>query len=471
MLIRFATLSDIPQLSTLKHPKDESHLQVYKKSAEEKILQAQSNDALFLVLEEERKILGQVFLKLTGNETQPGFPNMQDVYVLEKQRGKGLGKKLIEECERISKDKGYKKISVAVNPTLNHRAKFLYERLGYKDTGDSPYLDGVYDGEEDWAIDMVKVIDTPSTKPWKVDKEKLKKIARNVVNEVFGEDVVELKSIADLGEVNYTLYAKTDTRPFIIRLNGGESIERFQREKWAAERAAEIGVLTPKILYVGEMDGVAVSIVTYIEGLNGKFHQKKTEIWEQLGKYARQIHSVSVKGFGENLIDEGTYQFGNSWQRFVQYNIDSLNPEDKLLVLGVLDSETSSQLKETFSNLLTFPFQFGLCHGDLSEKNTIVDSDGKVWLIDWGCVHAQVVPHFDLWSIMDWSIKPGTAEFTAFLRGYGLTEKEFQEMRLRVLDFALLQATDKLRWAIDKSPEKVQSFSDSLKRKLRVRFG
>jgi hypothetical protein len=47
---------------------------------------------------------------------------------------------------------------LAVNPLLNVRARRLYERLGYRDTGHPAYVDGVSDGVEDWVIDMVKLV-------------------------------------------------------------------------------------------------------------------------------------------------------------------------------------------------------------------------------------------------------------------------------------------------------------------------
>ena len=51
-----------------------------------------------------------------------------------------------------------------MNPLLNARAKTLYERLGYRDSGRSVYLDGIYDGDADWVIDLMKRLE-PGTAP------------------------------------------------------------------------------------------------------------------------------------------------------------------------------------------------------------------------------------------------------------------------------------------------------------------
>jgi ribosomal protein S18 acetylase RimI-like enzyme len=95
-------------------------------------------------------------LRLDGNKTEPGYPNIQDLFIVEEQRSRGLGKQLIQECEKIAQENGYGKISVAVNPTLNPRAQSLYKSLGYKGVGKKLYLDGIYDGDEDWVLDLVK---------------------------------------------------------------------------------------------------------------------------------------------------------------------------------------------------------------------------------------------------------------------------------------------------------------------------
>jgi len=155
-MIRPAIPADITQLSVLKQPKDEEHRQVYEKVACERMEQSKTQNCLLLVVENHDKILGQVFLRLDGNETEPDYPNIQDLFIAQEQRSKGLGRQLIQECESIARKKGYTKISVAVNPTLNYRAQVLYESLGYVSLGKKPYLDGVYDGDEDWVIDLVK---------------------------------------------------------------------------------------------------------------------------------------------------------------------------------------------------------------------------------------------------------------------------------------------------------------------------
>lgn len=59
-------------------------------------------------------------------------------------------------AEDRARRRGIGRIGLAVNPTENVRARALYERLGYVATGERSYVDDVYDGYEDWVIDLEK---------------------------------------------------------------------------------------------------------------------------------------------------------------------------------------------------------------------------------------------------------------------------------------------------------------------------
>lgn len=83
---------------------------------------------------------------------------MEDLYTREDQRGKGLATKLIKKCEKLVKQKGFNKIGLAVNPDLNENAHRFYIKLGYRHDGKKSSIDGVYDGVEDWVIDLEKIL-------------------------------------------------------------------------------------------------------------------------------------------------------------------------------------------------------------------------------------------------------------------------------------------------------------------------
>lgn len=120
-------------------------------------LQEGGSALLFVALEKDL-LIGCVFLKFRGKTTHPEYPDMEDLFVDERFRGRGIGTALIAECEKRARELGYCKIGMAVNPDLNPKARAFYERLGYRHDGKSPYLDGAYDGVEDWVTDLEKEI-------------------------------------------------------------------------------------------------------------------------------------------------------------------------------------------------------------------------------------------------------------------------------------------------------------------------
>ena len=81
---------------------------------------------------------------------------MADLYTKKEERNKGYGTLLIKECEKHAQAKGFIKIGLCVNPTLNPRVKSFYEGLGYKHDGRKSYIDGVYNGTRDWVVDLEK---------------------------------------------------------------------------------------------------------------------------------------------------------------------------------------------------------------------------------------------------------------------------------------------------------------------------
>ena len=79
-----------------------------------------------------------------------------DLYVQPKFRSQGIGTQIIKRCEQLVRGAGYNKLGLAVNPDLNPRAYALYQRLGYYAISQDKYLDGIYNGVEDWVIDLEK---------------------------------------------------------------------------------------------------------------------------------------------------------------------------------------------------------------------------------------------------------------------------------------------------------------------------
>jgi GNAT superfamily N-acetyltransferase len=89
----------------------------------------------YLVAWERNEPLGHAHVAWTGTDT--GVPEIQDVFVRESLRGRGVATALIAHAERLAVAAGHRRLSVGYG-IANTPARRLYGRLGYRDTGFEP---------------------------------------------------------------------------------------------------------------------------------------------------------------------------------------------------------------------------------------------------------------------------------------------------------------------------------------------
>lgn len=292
-------------------------------------------------------------------------------------------------------------------------------------------------------------------------------ISNQIAREFFGKQ--SNFTIEPLGEgsnnINYLVKGESK---IVIKLSKPEfeykAFSDYQKENWCLAKAQELNIPSPKVLKLGKNDSRAFLIESYIEGSpvadldkSSLFsYEEKIKVWQKLGEYTKKINSIPVTGWGENLVGDGI--FDGSWNRHVQYNIESLNNSDILLSMAVLNQQLSEKIKQLFQSLLEKKFTFGLCHSDIALRNAIMDPSEKVYLLDWGTARAEIVPHYELNEILRAS-KPDAKTLKSFLDGYGISQKQFKQIEpdLKVLN--LLNEIDTLRWATNKRPKAVAEYT------------
>ena len=88
----------------------------------------------FSVIEREREI-ARAYLYLMHNDLhQQPFGLLEDVYVAENQRGRGLGTKLVREAIEAARKQGCYKL-IATSRTSRPKVHELYKRLGFTERG------------------------------------------------------------------------------------------------------------------------------------------------------------------------------------------------------------------------------------------------------------------------------------------------------------------------------------------------
>ena len=295
-----------------------------------------------------------------------------------------------------------------------------------------------------------------------IDLGKDIQLASRVTSSLLNEPLVEVTPLVGKGSVNKVFIVETVNHKVVIRMSDrGEALDEYTKEAWCIEHAAARGVPVPSVISVGRCEGNAYIIQSYIAGAEGRDSPAPLGIWRDLGKYAKLIHSIGVPGFGLRLSEITRGDARKSWLRYLEYNIESLTENDPLIKLKVLTQLQSKLIKDVFANLRGREFTFGLNHGDISLKNTIVDLRDRVNLLDWDSAEAGIVPHHDLIQMLKMNMlegDPDGQEIRAFLDGYGISPAELERMMPELESLLVLRAFDKLRWAIDWNIEELDRF-------------
>ena len=293
-------------------------------------------------------------------------------------------------------------------------------------------------------------------------------VAQQIATKFFPQQNTLSIKILGVGDSNVNYLVENSNPKIVIKLSKSyreyKAYEEYKKEAWCIKKAEKLGIPTPTILDVGRQHSRAYQIQTYVEGtpvadLDGTSTFSKAvklKVWHKLGEYTKLINSIPTTGWGENLVDE-TGKFADSWEKYILYNINSLNKNDELIKMGVLTIKTSDKLRNIFQSLQNKKFSFGLCHNDTALRNTIIDSHGKIYLLDWGTARAEIVPHCDLNEILSAS-RPDEKTLQTFLDGYGISKENFEQMKPDLHALKILNAVDKLRWALDKKPENFQDY-------------
>lgn len=297
-----------------------------------------------------------------------------------------------------------------------------------------------------------------------------KQIIAGIISRMQGQKIIKIKPIVGKGDVNQIFVITLETKKVLLRINSKEgSLDEFKKEVWCIKKAKGKGVLAPNILGVGKYKGYSFMVYEFIEGKSGEEIKNRNSVWVTLGEYANKVNSINVKGYGLRFSPEKE-TFLDSWERYISYNIESLNESDKLLELKVYNKTQLQVIRGWFIGLKKKRYKIGVVHNDLSLRNVVVGKEGKVFLIDWGCAEANIVPYAEFVEIlgaghMDLKI-PTVGEINSFLEGYGISKKQFNKLKKEISKFLLLVSFDKVRWAVEKSPKDVQTLSRIARKRL-----
>lgn len=123
----------------------------------------QKGNSVYLIAWDGQVPVGHLNLKLKGSDEEYVksklgiFPELNAIGTYPPEmRSKGIGRKLIARAEEICRKKGFEKVGLAVD-TSNVRARELYEKLGYEDSGIGEFDSFWYETQDDGS--KLKIVD------------------------------------------------------------------------------------------------------------------------------------------------------------------------------------------------------------------------------------------------------------------------------------------------------------------------
>ncbi|WP_026377746.1 aminoglycoside phosphotransferase family protein [Aestuariimicrobium kwangyangense] len=236
-------------------------------------------------------------------------------------------------------------------------------------------------------------------------------------------------------------------------------VDEFAKEAWCSRAAEAAGVVTPRVLAVGQFQtegsgsgaaGADPLSVPYQlqERMRGEHPDEATpRLWQRLGDCAAALARIPLDDAPGQLFTRFGRDLAEAWAQHVHHNLVALGDDDPLFELGVYRASDLEWLTDWVSATKPVGQQHGLFHGDLNPGNVLVAPDGELVLLDWGSAATGPVPWGDLVHLQRGRFPHLAEDFAA---GFGIDPEEVARGLPRL---ELLQALDLVRWAIDRRPD------------------
>ena len=279
-----------------------------------------------------------------------------------------------------------------------------------------------------------------------------RRLAKRLVEHHFGQPPTRIVYKRS-GLSNYVFVVNHVEGQFVVRISPEpDKSEAFRKELWATQKAREVGVPSPEVLAVGNIDSEPYMITRRVTGSEATHHPRRSHIVHEIGRYAQIINTIRTTNFGSNFDWTTNGPQHSTWSEYLD---NEWQVERRLGVFTqhkIISSQQIQKLRKVIDDTRTMRVEPSLNHGDLRLKNVIVDDDGQIAaIVDWEDCLSTIAPQWELSiSLHDLSID----EKHLFIEGYGLGLKQVQEMSPLIKAFNIVNYSNAIAQAAETGDNK-----------------
>jgi len=257
------------------------------------------------------------------------------------------------------------------------------------------------------------------------------------------------------GLTNFVFEVELPKEELIVRIsNEPTKINDYLKEQWAVARVKKLGVPVAEILEVGNtVIPKPYMIQRKIKGTIGAHCIDRLKIINQMGAYTALINSVPTTNYGE-VFDwsENKLSKNQTWKEYLQNELQVKECINILKKNKMLAAPKLKKLESNLQKIKKWNFKPALNHGDMRLKNVIVNEGKIIAILDWELCNSNIAPYWDLSHALH---DLGIDEMQEFLKGYGISEKKFEEMSYAVKAFTILNYANVIKEMEGKKDKKL----------------
>lgn len=251
----------------------------------------------------------------------------------------------------------------------------------------------------------------------------------------------------------------------IIKIHAVEKRQLlFKRTAWILQRVKQAGIPAPLPLAVGTANGHAYLIYKKIEGISAdNYTGDVTSLWQSMGAYTRQIHTIDAPGYGKlKYWEDHPLPYYNTWTSYIDSELQRIFQENKRILMPYISDAVISSANHNLQEMKHWQFEPKIQHGNVDVKNVIVDPSGSIQaFIDWDDAVFACPPAYELAQTLPWM--DNNDHIHAFLNGYGISASQLTNMETHIELIHLLTLFDYLLSAIGYHDERM---IDDMRRRI-----